>query len=155
MKIYLDNCCYNRPYDTQSQTRIALETQAKLTVQEAIRQDKYELVSSYMLDYENSENPYELRRTAIAKFIEDNASEYVSKDVKDKIEEIAKDIMDTGVKEKDAIHTACAIYSSCDYMLSTDIRLLKYKTDKIKLMNPVDFVYEMEENSEEGTNDGK
>lgn len=30
MKIYLDNCCYNRPYDDQSQVRIQLETQAKL-----------------------------------------------------------------------------------------------------------------------------
>ena len=56
------------------------------------------------------------------------------------------------IKEKDAIHIACAIYASCDYMLSTDSRLLKYRTDKIILMNPVDFVYEMEDDSGEGTN---
>ena len=30
LKVYLDNCCYNRPYDDQSQLRISLETQAKL-----------------------------------------------------------------------------------------------------------------------------
>ena len=28
MLIYLDNCCYNRPYDDQSYMRINLETQA-------------------------------------------------------------------------------------------------------------------------------
>lgn len=30
MRIYLDNCSYNRPYDDQSQLRISLESQAKL-----------------------------------------------------------------------------------------------------------------------------
>ena len=30
MKIYLDNCCYNRPYDDQSYLSISLETQAKM-----------------------------------------------------------------------------------------------------------------------------
>lgn len=32
MGIYLDNCCYNRPYDDQSQIRVFLESQAKLHV---------------------------------------------------------------------------------------------------------------------------
>lgn len=27
MRVYLDNCCYNRPYDDQSQMRIHLETE--------------------------------------------------------------------------------------------------------------------------------
>ena len=30
LRIYLDNCCYNRPYDDQSQIRISLEAQAKI-----------------------------------------------------------------------------------------------------------------------------
>ena len=34
MKIYLDNCCYNRPYDDQTYIRIHLETEAKLHIQE-------------------------------------------------------------------------------------------------------------------------
>ena len=34
MRLYFDNCCYNRPFDDQSQIRIALESQAKIvTVQ--------------------------------------------------------------------------------------------------------------------------
>jgi len=28
LKIYLDNCCYNRPFDEQSQDLIRLETEA-------------------------------------------------------------------------------------------------------------------------------
>ena len=47
MKIYLDNCCYNRPFDDQSQMKIHLETQAKLYIQRQIRDGVYDLVWSY------------------------------------------------------------------------------------------------------------
>ena len=30
MKIYLDNCCYNRPFDQQDNLRVHLESLAKL-----------------------------------------------------------------------------------------------------------------------------
>jgi len=33
MKIYLDNCCYNRPFDDQTQMRVFLESQAKIYIQ--------------------------------------------------------------------------------------------------------------------------
>ncbi len=32
MKIYLDNCCYNRPFDDQTQERIHLESEAILAM---------------------------------------------------------------------------------------------------------------------------
>jgi hypothetical protein len=44
MLIYLDNCCFNRPYDDQSYSIIFLETQAKLGIQENILSGKYQLV---------------------------------------------------------------------------------------------------------------
>jgi hypothetical protein len=52
MRIYLDNCCFNRPYDDQSSITISLETQAKLYIQNLIHQGKIEMVTSYMLMYE-------------------------------------------------------------------------------------------------------
>lgn len=57
---------------------------------------------------------------------------------------MANKIMETGVKYKDACHVASAIIAECDYLISTDKRLLKYKSDKIKLVNPIEFVGEME-----------
>lgn len=66
MKIYLDNCCYNRPFDDQTQIKIHLEAQAKLYIQSKIKEGTYDLAWSYILDYENSKNPYEEKRTAIA-----------------------------------------------------------------------------------------
>ena len=36
MKIYLDNCCFNRPFDDQNQLKVRLEAEAKLYVQTKI-----------------------------------------------------------------------------------------------------------------------
>jgi len=33
MRIYLDNCSFNRPFDDQTQLRIRLETEAKQLIQ--------------------------------------------------------------------------------------------------------------------------
>jgi hypothetical protein len=65
-KIYLDNCCYNRPFDNQAQMKIRLETEAKLYIQANIREKVYSLCWSFMLDYENSKNPYDEIRHAVA-----------------------------------------------------------------------------------------
>jgi len=54
MRVYLDNCCYNRPYDDQSQIRVFLEAHAKMYIQELIKTGVLELVSSYTPQQENS-----------------------------------------------------------------------------------------------------
>ena len=36
MLVYMDLCCFNRPFDDQSQPRIYLETEAKLFIQRKI-----------------------------------------------------------------------------------------------------------------------
>ncbi|MDR1703348.1 MAG: hypothetical protein LBS19_01510 [Clostridiales bacterium] len=50
MRIYLDNCCYNRPFDEQTSVTIRLETDAKLQIQEMIRCGELELCWSFILD---------------------------------------------------------------------------------------------------------
>ena len=57
---------------------------------------------------------------------------------------MAREIMETGVKYKDACHVASAILAECSYFISTDKRLLKYKSDVIKIVNPIEFISEME-----------
>lgn len=144
MRIYLDNCSYNRPYDDQSQMRIHLETQAKLHIQEMIRQNQIELVTSYVLDFENSNNRSIQKKMAIEKFMNDYATLYVSNRHGDKIAEIADSIMEKGIKEKDAYHVACAIIAESEYFVTTDDRLLKYHSEKIKMVTPGEFIRRME-----------
>ena len=144
LRIYLDMCCYNRPYDNLSQARIAKEAQSKLHIQDLIVRGELELVGSYVLDYECSCNPFEIRRSFIKDFMSKNIKLYVGAERDDIITQMAKIIMGTGVKEKDAYHLAAAMYSDCDYFLTTDRRLLKFKNNRINMINPIDFVEEME-----------
>ena len=145
MKVYLDNCCYNRPYDDQTQTRISLETQAKLWIQGMVKNHTLELASSYVLMYENSKNPHEMRRKAIRSFVKEHTSAYIDVDCGDAVKALADKIISTGVKTADAHHVACAILAGCDCFLTTDDRLLKYKTDKIMIMDPTEFIRKWKE----------
>ena len=145
LKLYLDMCCYNRPYDDQQQTRIHLESLAKLHIQQSLADGVFNFVWSFILEFENSKNPYPLRRETILKFSY-RCNQYIDESNTDDVIKIAKPIMESGVKEKDALHVACAIYASCDCFLTTDDRLLKYTTERIKIMTPAQFVNEMEGN---------
>ncbi len=144
MKVYLDMCCYNRPYDDQSQLVVYLETQAKLHIQVLIRAEKLSLIGSYTLDYEISRNPFELRRKSIGRFITQYMKAYVGVERAEAVSVIADEIMKTGVKEKDAYHVASAIYAGCDYFITTDYRLLRHQNPHIRLASPISFVTETE-----------
>ncbi|KAB2832888.1 MAG: type II toxin-antitoxin system VapC family toxin [Candidatus Brocadia sp.] len=143
MKIYLDNCCFNRPFDDQSQLRIRLETEAKLKIQEEIRAGNLKLVWSYILDYENSKNPFEDRKFRIRGW-----AKYASTNIKENAEIIkrANLLKRKGFKKLDSLHIACAIISKCDYFLSTDNKILnlsKTLERKIKVTDPIVFIKEI------------
>ena len=140
MRIYLDNCCYNRPYDDFSQLSVNLEAQAKLHIQEMIRQGEVELVTSYILNYENSQNRVARKKDSILEFMQSYSSVHVDTSYLNASMSKATEIMDAGIKQADALHTACAIIAGCDYMLTTDDRLLKYQSDQINIVNPTEFV---------------
>ena len=146
MKIYLDNCCFNRPYDDQSQLRIELETKAKLLIQQQIVGKKLELAISSMSKYEAGKNPYEERRTMIRDFFRFATSVVTSSP---SVRMAAKAFSDVGLKTKDAAHLAFAIEGGCDYFLTTDDRLLKYRDDRITIINPVEFINLVEEDKNE------
>lgn len=97
-----------------------------------------------MLRYECSKNPFEMRRKVIFDFMKQNAYGYVGDNHKKEIETKAAEIMKTGIKFKDACHVASAIYAGCKYFISTDIRLLKYNTEEIKMVTPIEFITETE-----------
>ncbi len=141
----MDNCCYNRPYDDQSQIRISLEAQAKIFIQNAVRYGKIELATSYILAYENNRNPHVDNRISIGNFINDFTSVFIDIDQVDEVISMAAEIMQSGgLKEMDASHIACAIKAECDYFLTTDDRILKYHSDKIEIMNPIEFLKVLE-----------
>jgi hypothetical protein len=67
-RLYLDNCSFNRPYDDQLLLKNYLESEAKLYIQKEILNGTYELVWSYIMDYEISFNPFSDRKNQITKW---------------------------------------------------------------------------------------
>ena len=142
MRVYLDNCSFNRPFDDQRQMRVQLEAEAKLCIQEHIRSGTLELVWSYMLDFENAANPFEERRTTISGW-----RQYATMDVEETamILQRATVLAGMGLKAKDALHIACAIAGECPYFVTTDDDILKRRQDvhDITVIDPTSFVREM------------
>ena len=139
MKIYLDNCMFNRPFDEQSHIRIRLETEAKLAIQEEIRRGTYQLIWSYILDYENSKNPFQERKEQIIKW-----KKYAIADVEENTEIINTAILlnNKGLQKMDSLHIACAIFAKADYFLTTDDKVNKKASTiaNIKIADPIDFI---------------
>ena len=114
MRVYLDVCCFNRPFDEQSQLKIRLETEAKIYVQQKIIDGMYELVWSYVMDYENSLNPFLERRHRIGLWkgiakIFCNENEIILTE--------AEKLRRVGVKFFDSLHVACSIFLKAERKL--------------------------------------
>jgi predicted nucleic acid-binding protein len=139
IKVYLDNCTYNRPFDDQTQIKIALETEAKRYIQWLIVDNKIDLTYSFVSRFENSRSPHELNKNSINNFFS-NASVYVDYTHAASIDKRAFEIMKANIKTRDAYHIACAIEDSCDYFITTDKPLLNYKTPEIVICNTIQFI---------------
>ena len=139
MNIYLDNCCFNRPFDDQSSIRIKLETDAKLYIQERIKAQELELTWSYMLEFENSMNPYKNKRERIQEWKTFATNTVYATPT---ILSLGHSFQEKGIKKKDSLHIACAIEGHCDYFLTTDDKLLNKRLDiaQIQIVSPVEFV---------------
>ncbi|MDR1421774.1 MAG: hypothetical protein LBI64_02795 [Coriobacteriales bacterium] len=139
MKLYLDNCCFNRPFDDQSIVRNRLETEAKMHVQNQIQKGVHELVWSYILEYENSENPHHDRQTSTLKWKSIAVTHCTQTQA---IVAKARELESKGIRSKDALHISCALKSEADYLLTTDDKMLSKTIEGIRLINPIDFVRE-------------
>jgi hypothetical protein len=143
MRVYLDNCCFNRPFDDQSSLTVRLETEAKLAIQEMIREGHLSLGWSYILDFENSANPFLERQVEIQTW-KDVADSFVKETPGILLE--MNTMLSAGLKPIDALQLACALALSCEYFLTVDKGILKKAADisTIKISNPIDFIIEWE-----------
>ena len=137
MRVYLDNCAYNRPFDDQRNIIIRIETEAKLAIQQMIKDKALTLIWSDVLDYENNDNPFEERRIKIAEW-ESLASDIVY--MNDEIIGRARIYMALGLRQKDAAHLSCAVYGKVNYFITVDRKILNKTIKDITIINPVDFL---------------
>jgi hypothetical protein len=144
MRVYLDNCCFNRPFDNQSNIRVKLETDSKLYVQLLILRGKIELAWSYILDFENNANPFFERKYTIGKW---KHLSVIDSEESSVVLTKALNFVRMGIKAKDALHLACAVATTCDYFLTTDdvIQKKMQGNEEMTVLNPVDFIKVTEE----------
>ncbi len=141
MRVYLDNCCYNRPFDGQDQAAVKLETDAKLLIQGLMRMGVVEYAWSFILRLESSRNPDPQRKSAIQEW-SDGASADVAPS--DSIADRARELMTLGIKSADALHLACAEQAECDWFFTVDRGILRKvnRLGAMRVANPVQFVLE-------------
>jgi predicted nucleic acid-binding protein len=138
MRVYLDICAFNRPFDDQSHIRIRLEAEAKLFIQSRVKEGDVELVWSYILDIENDQNPFKEKRIAIDRWRKFSVVDVAeSRDILGK----ANQFVLAGVKPKDALHVACAIAGGANYFVTTDDKLLKKMLNEpqVSAIGPIDL----------------
>ena len=144
-KVYLDTSVYNRPYDDQTQPKIYLETQAINLILRMVEAKLVELVSSSVLEYENSQNPFAAKQRVMNRYLQ---MATIKQQVNDIIKQRAKQLEQQGVKAIDALHVACAEAVNSDYFITCDKRLINRCQElAIKVLNPVDFILEMEDDN--------
>ena len=143
MRIYLDNCCYNRPFDEQTQLRVRLETEAKLRIQHLMRSGAVEYVWSDMLSQEVLDNPFVYRRDKILEW-KNNAA--IDVEITPEVIASAEELVGLGLGNADALHLACARTVDCDWFITADAGILKKvrQFGVTRVANPVEFVVEEE-----------
>ena len=140
MRIYVDTNVYNRPFDDQTQPRVSLETQAWRIVLQLIESEALELVSSSILEYENSQNPFLIRQQSVEQLLQ-MAKHY--QQANQAIIERAQELEQQGLGTIDALHVACAEAAISDYFLTCDDRLIRRYQGSLNVVNPVNFVLAM------------
>lgn len=138
MRVYLDNCCYNRPFDEQAQLRVVLETLAKLNIQQQMRDGVLEYAWSSVLDFEINKSRFLDRSLQIMPWAK---GAVINVQIDDSIRFRAKEFEANGLKAMDALHVACAEAAECDWFFTTDRGILKKARNLIsmRVANPVEF----------------
>ncbi|MBI2330949.1 MAG: PIN domain-containing protein [Chloroflexi bacterium] len=145
MKIYLDICAIQRPLDSYSQIRIALEAEAVLGILALCDEGKLELVSSDILIYETEQNPLPIRQEhGFAVLAKAKTTITLTESAKTRSAELVR----FGLKPIDALHVALAESIKVDYFCTCDDRLIKASKRindlQVKIVSPLELIQEIE-----------
>jgi predicted nucleic acid-binding protein len=145
MKIYLDACCLNRPFDDQRQLRVRLESEAIAIVLDKCQGGEWEWLGSEALLYELRQNPdaeSRQRTLALARMAHECAA------LTEETLRRAETLQGAGFDAYDAVHLACAEAGGADVFLTTDDRIVKTARRRkglltLRVDNPVRWLEEV------------
>lgn len=170
--IYMDNCCYNRPFDERSNIKNYLEREAILLIMQMVYEGRisraaypnpappygqeqggvgskcpYCIIGSDVLSWEmrmitNAQKRYNVE-TLYQAMISDTI------EINDMVADRAREIMQQShIRAFDSLHLASA-ETRAEVLLTTDIKFMRAANRmglKLKVQNPVSFILEVNEN---------
>ena len=144
MKLYLDMCVLKRPFDDQSDSRIAVETQAVIMLMGWFDAGICAIANSEALILENAHNRNLTRRERVAEMLhmfgkpESISSKTISRSIA---------LRTRGFHDMDALHIACAEHAGADVFVTCDDALIacaaKWQARlDMPVKNPIDLMRE-------------
>ena len=144
LKLYLDNCCYNRPFDDLRQEKNNLEAQAIKVIIDKYCNGEFEIYTSDALVFEMNNIKDQIKRAKVLEvYNKINLNNIKSSD---SILKRACEIRKYNIKNMDSLHIAYAESSNIDYLITTDRLLINASSRtnlKVKVINPINFVMEV------------
>ena len=144
LKLYLDTCCYNRPFDDLEQEKINLEANAIENIFRKHINKEVEIYKSMVIDFEISKIKLDNKRRQVEDLYD--AMELSQITYTPEIKQRALELKQFNIKDMDALHLAFAESTDIDYFITTDRLLInasKRAKLKIKVINPIEFIMEV------------
>ena len=144
LKLYLDNCCYSRPFDDLRQEKNNLEAQAIKVIIDKYCKDEFQIYTSDALVLEMNNIKDQIKRAKVLEVY--NKLNLTNIKFSEKIKQRAIELRQYNIKDMDSLHLAFAESKNVDYFITTDRLLInasKRANLKIKVMNPIEFVMEV------------
>ena len=144
MRIYLDNCCYNRLFDDRSQIRNYLEREAILIIMQKAFDNELQIIGSDILKVEMSKIRNEDKRNDVEGLYHALVAGSVSATCE--VSQRAVQIREaSNIRSFDSLHLASAEIGA-DVLLTTDMKFLKNSqriSTRIAVKNPIEFLMEV------------
>ena len=143
MRIYMDNCCYNRPYDDMRYDMVRMEAEAVILIIDMCEKNGWELYTSDVLLDEINNIPNLFRKQKVLQLYH-SATNHI--ELSGEILERGKDLERFHIRPYDALHLASAESVDVDVFLTTDrklINLANRSNVRINVKNPLVWLTEV------------
>lgn len=142
LKIYLDVCCLQRPFDDQRQARVHLEAEAVKLILAQVEAGELIWIGSEVIEHEIAQNPDReraLKAMLLAAYAEIRVSVGADESAR------AGELELLGFTSFDALHLACAESAGTAIFLTTDDKLVKRAARladdiRVQVANPLEWL---------------
>jgi len=142
MKIYLDTCCYGRPYDDQSQEKILQQSKAILKIRGWCLKNGHTILGSVALEDEIGEITDIGKYNDILSFYRQSVTDtaYYVEAAFNHVEILTQNVK---IRTYDKLHLSFAVAAGADYLLTTDEPFEKACAKlslSVRVVNPLKFI---------------